>query len=84
MEGFKTELESVLCDWNQKCKSMVRTVGNKTIHHLRFADDRAIIAQDEVYAEYMTKKLIEEYLRWDLHVNILKIEHVNVGVTYGI
>ena len=25
------------------------------------------------------KKLIEEYLRWGLHVSILKIEYVNVG-----
>jgi len=76
---FKIDLESVLYDWNQRCKSMVRPVGNETIHHLRFTDDQAIIAQDEVYAEYMTKKLIEEYLRWGLHVNIHKIEYVNIG-----
>ena len=49
---FKTDLESVLYDWNEKCKSMVRPVGNETIHHLRFAGDQAIIAQGEIYAEY--------------------------------
>jgi len=58
---------------------MVQPAGNETIHHVCFADDQTIIAQDEVYAEYMTKKLIEEYLRWGLHVNVLKIEYVNVG-----
>jgi hypothetical protein len=52
---LKNDLESVLYDWNQKCKSVVRPIGNETIHHLRFADDQVIIAQDEVYAEYMTK-----------------------------
>jgi hypothetical protein len=76
---FKIDLESIQYDWNQKRKSMVRPVGNETIDHLHFADDQAVIAQDDVYAEYMTKKLIEEYLRWGLHVNILKIKYVNVG-----
>jgi len=76
---FKIDLESVLYDWNQKCRSMVQPAGNKTIHHVCYADDQTIVAQDEVYAEYMTKKLIEEYLRWGLHVNVLKIEYVNVG-----
>jgi len=27
----------------------------------------------------MTKQLIEEYQKWDLNINILKAEYLNVG-----
>jgi hypothetical protein len=59
---------------------MAWPVGNETIHHLHFADDQAIIAQDKVYAEYtcMTKKINRIY-EMGLHVNILKTEYLNVG-----
>jgi hypothetical protein len=45
-------------------------VGNQTIHH-HFVDDQVIIAQDEEDAECITKKLVEEYERLGLNVNIL-------------
>jgi hypothetical protein len=54
-------------------------IGDQTIHYHLFADDQVIIAQDKEDAEYMTKKLIEEYRRWGLNVNTLKTEYSNIG-----
>lgn len=67
-------LESVLYDGNKKCKSRGLLVGNETVHHHLGVDD-----QDKDDAEYMTKQLIEEYQKWDLNINILKAEYLNVG-----
>jgi hypothetical protein len=47
-------LESVLYDWNRKCKSMELPRVNETINHQLFADNWAIISQDKEDAEYMT------------------------------
>jgi hypothetical protein len=47
-------LESVLYDWNKKCKSMDLSRANEKINHQLFADNQAITAQDKDDAEYMT------------------------------
>jgi hypothetical protein len=45
-------LESVLCDWNKKCKSMELPRANETINHQLFAADNwATIAQHNDHAE---------------------------------
>lgn len=68
---FTVYLESVLYNWNNKCRNMCLPMGNQTIHHHLFADVQVILAQDKGDAE-LTQKLIEEYQRWGLNVNILK------------
>jgi hypothetical protein len=55
-------------------------IGDQTIHHHLFVDDQAIIVQDKEDAEYMTKKLIEEYQRWGLNVSSSSSFHVLVLV----
>jgi len=52
---FTIFLESVLYNWNKKCRRMGLPMGNQTIHHHLFADDQVIIAQDKGVAEYDTK-----------------------------
>lgn len=37
------------------------------------------MAQDPDDMEYMTRKLIEEYEKWGLEVNIAKTEYLSVG-----
>jgi hypothetical protein len=44
---FKIYLESVLYDWNKKCKRMGLPVRNKTIQHVLFVDDQVIMARDK-------------------------------------
>jgi hypothetical protein len=34
------------------------------LYNLLFADDQVIIAQDIEDADYMLRKLIEEYMKW--------------------
>ena len=72
---LKICLESVLYGGNKKCKSRGLLVGNETVHHHLGVDD-----QDKDDAEYITKKkIIQEYQKWGLIINILKAEYLNVG-----
>ena len=43
------------------------------------ADDQVLIAQDQDDAEYMIRKLVEEYWTWGLEVNISKTEKLTLG-----
>jgi hypothetical protein len=55
-------------------------VENEEIYyHHHCMDDQSIIAQEKDDAEYMTKKLVEEYQKWDLNINILKTKYLSVG-----
>ena len=47
---------------------------NNTLYTLCFAEDHVVLARDHNDLEYMTRKLIEEYRRWGLEVNIGKTE----------
>jgi hypothetical protein len=38
------------------------------LYNLLFADDQVVIAKDTEDAEYMFRKLTEEYLKWGLHI----------------
>jgi hypothetical protein len=39
------------------------------LYNLLFADDQVIIAQDTEDAEYMLRKVVEEYMKWGLQIN---------------
>lgn len=52
---------------------------NSTIYTLLFADDQLVIAQDYEDIEYMTRKLIEEYNKWGLKINLEKTLYMSCG-----
>lgn len=78
---FKIYLEQTLRIWKQKCENMGIPLNNTNIYSLSFADDQVIMAQDYDDIEYMTRKLIEEYKKWGLEVNISKTEYMCIGGT---
>jgi hypothetical protein len=43
-----------------------------------------IIAQDTEDAEYMLRKLVEEYRKWELHINFWKSEYLTLDPGAGI
>ncbi|XP_044760850.1 uncharacterized protein LOC123318297 [Coccinella septempunctata] len=53
----------------------------KTLYTLFFADDQILLAQDQQDLEYMTRKLIEEYEKWGLELNIAKTQRMSIGGT---
>ena len=54
---------------------------NTTLYTLCFADDQIVIAQDHEDLSYMTRKLIEEYKKWGLEINIDKTKSMCIGGT---
>ncbi|XP_044755015.1 uncharacterized protein LOC123313968 [Coccinella septempunctata] len=50
-----------------------------TLYTLHFADDQVIFAQDKDDIEFMTRKLMEEYHKWGLTVNMSKTQYMCVG-----
>jgi hypothetical protein len=48
------------------------------LYNLLFADDQVIIAQDTEDAEYMLRKLVEEYMIWGLQINFGKTEYLTL------
>lgn len=76
---FKVYLNSALKIWNRKCNSMGVQVGERNIQTLLFADDQVILAEDEEDAEYMLRKLVEEYEKWGLELNMEKTQYMTIG-----
>jgi hypothetical protein len=59
-------VEASLNEWSRKCSSMgIQIKNNLYLHHLLFADDQVILAQDGEDADYMCQKLTEEYHHWE-------------------
>ncbi|XP_030762136.1 uncharacterized protein LOC115886948 [Sitophilus oryzae] len=54
-------------------------INEDTLYTLFFADDQIVLAQDHDDLEYMARKLIEEYKKWGLEINITKTECMIVG-----
>jgi hypothetical protein len=54
------------------------------LYNLLFADDQVIIAQDIEDAEYMLRKLVEEYMKWELQINFGKTEYLTLDAGAGI
>ena len=50
-----------------------------TVYSLQFADDQLLLAQDFEDIEYMTRKLIQEYQKWGLKVNMNKTKYMAIG-----
>jgi hypothetical protein len=69
---FKIYLERLLRDWKRKCQPMGIPIQNTYVHSPNFADDQVLLAQGHDDMEYMTKKLKEEYEKWELTINLEK------------
>lgn len=54
-------------------------MGTDNLHTLLFADDQVILAEDGEDVEYMVRKLIEEYDKWGLDVNLQKTKYMVIG-----
>ena len=77
---FKIYLEYVLKEWKKKCGGMGVPLSEvETLFTLCFADDQVVVAQDQDDAEYMIRKLVEEYRKWGLKVSISKSEKMTFG-----
>ena len=77
---FKIYLETALKEWKRKCANMgVPLEDGGTLYTLCFADDQVVVAQDEEDADYMTRKLVEEYRLWGLDVSVSKTEKLVIG-----
>ena len=51
------------------------------LYSLHFAYDQLIVAQDFEGTEYMSRKLIEEYMKWRLIVNVEKSNYKAIADT---
>lgn len=76
---FKIFLEQSLKGWKNKCKYMGLPLDEGTLYTLSFADDQVVMAQDYEDIEYMARKLIEQYNKWGLTVNLEKTEYMCIG-----
>jgi len=76
---FKIYLEQTLKTWKRKCQNMGISLNDTTLYTLCFADDQIVLAQDYEDLEYMTRKLIEEYNKWGLDVNLEKTRYMCIG-----
>lgn len=77
---FKIYLERALKVWKSKCHNMGTPLDEETtLYTLSFADDQIVIAQDVDDLNYMTRKLVEEYAKWGLEVNIQKTQYLCIG-----
>ncbi|XP_060522514.1 uncharacterized protein LOC132699683 [Cylas formicarius] len=54
-------------------------LNNANIYTLSFADDQVIMAQDYDDVKYMMRKLIEEYKKWGLEINLPKTRYMCIG-----
>lgn len=78
---FKIFLEKALSKWKLKCKGMGIPLNENILYTLSFADDQIVLAQDIEDLEYMTRKLVEEYEKWGLEVNLTKTKYMCIGGT---
>lgn len=76
---FNIYLDAALKQWRRKCEGMGIPIGDRTLYTLHYADDQVVIAQDYDDAEYMMRKLSEEYSKWGLTINLNKTEYMCVG-----
>jgi hypothetical protein len=76
---FEIYIVLILRRWSQKYHTMgLRINQDYRLYNLLFADDQVIIAQDTEDAEYMLRKLVEEYVKWGLQINFGKTEYLTL------
>ncbi|XP_072375789.1 uncharacterized protein [Diabrotica undecimpunctata] len=55
------------------------SIEDETVYTLHYADDQVVIDQDKEDLEYMARKLMEEYKKWGLEVNLQKTQYLCIG-----
>ncbi|XP_030753177.1 uncharacterized protein LOC115880180 [Sitophilus oryzae] len=50
-----------------------------TLYNLHFADDEVVVAQDKEDLQFMTTRLLSEYEKWGLSVNMSKTKYLCIG-----
>lgn len=73
---FKIYIKEALDAWRRRTRGMGIEVGETNLTTLLFADDQIIIANDEEDADFMYRKLVEEYQKWGLTMNKKKTEYL--------
>jgi hypothetical protein len=82
---FKIYIDMSLRRLSQKCHTMGLPINQDyNLHNLLFAVDQVIIAQDTEDAEYMLRKLVEEYMKWGLQIHFGKTEYLTLDPGVGI
>jgi hypothetical protein len=92
---FKIYIKKALENWQKKCARIGLEIQDTTIYSLLFVDDQLITAQDYEDLEYMTRKLIEEYVVWVLKLHFKRkylhledgkgtISHVSEHIYLGV
>lgn len=76
---FKIYIQEALKDWRKKTGYMGIEVDDQYLTSLYFADDQVIIACDEDDADYMLRKIKQQYEDWGLSLNMTKTEYMKVG-----
>ena len=76
---FNLYVEVALRNWKNNCRGMGLTVNDVQIFSLSFADDQAVIAQDDYDLEFMIRRLYQEYDRWGLQMSLTKTEYLVVN-----
>jgi hypothetical protein len=79
---FKIYIDTALKEWSRKCKRMGLQIGdNCYAHNLLFADDQEVITGGVEDANYIGRKLEEEYEKWGLKMNYGKTEYLGTDHT---
>jgi hypothetical protein len=82
---FKIYIDTSLRRWSQKCRTMGLLINQDYhLYNLLFADNQMIITQDTEDAEYMLRKLVEEYMKWGLQINFGKTKYFTLDLGAGI
>jgi hypothetical protein len=66
---FKIHIDITLEELSRKCKRIrLKTENNGYVHNLLFANDQAVITRGVEDANYIGRKLEEEYEKWRLKI----------------
>jgi hypothetical protein len=69
---FNIYIEQVLKVWKLNCQGMGIPVNDRYLFTLNYADDQAVIAQDQLDLEFMLRRLQNAYESWGLTLNLKK------------
>ena len=63
----------------KKCCKVNILTANGSLFTLHFANDQPILAENEMDISYLLRKLVEEYIKWGLKINVSKTVKLLVG-----
>lgn len=75
---FKIYIQEALTKWRRQCTGIGIEIGNHCLTNLFFADDQVIASNEDPDIDYMIQKLIEEYKKCGLTINLNKTEFLRI------